>query len=307
MLEALEVIDFRRDVLKRSFASRSEAGRYAANMRWAAQGAGRGYIEGIGRVTRDKQGNWVDEKGTMLAPSVTRDWRIRQAREQAMRGERPTLDPTEVIDRISRGEQVTIPAKGLETVLRAMVFRTDHPDITNITLEGTGLMSRDNLGIKRKDMPQIPNNKKEQFLDLMEQRGVSVSREEVKPSELKPIQAEISGTTSGQIMMRIVTSREPEDFQTFDGGAIIISKDGYVIDGHHRWAANVALETGGDGSRRMRVIRVGLPHDKLIEVAKKWGESEGVRSIGLGENNAGDPDMSKVALLKMIDLAVADL
>lgn len=290
---------------KRSFANRSEAGRYAANMRWASQAPNRGYIEGIGRVTRDKQGNWVDAKGTLLAPSITRQMRIDARMRAVAEGTaKPDFDAEKIINRIASGEQVTIDPKMLEIVLKSMILRKDHPDITNLTLDGTRLMSRDNLGIPRNEMPQIPTDKKPEFLALLESRGVKVEKQEVKASELKPIQANISGTTSGQIMVRILTNREPEGKDGFDG-AIVVSKDDYVIDGHHRWAANVALELAGDGSRKMKVLKIDLPHDKLIEVTKKWNESQGIRGLELGQNNPKDPDMSKALLLKMIDLAVA--
>lgn len=293
------------EMRKRSFADRSEAGRYAANMRWASQSNNRAYVEGIGRVTRNERGDWIDSKGTLLAPSVTRNMRIQARMKRVAAGMERSIDPTEIVDRIASGEQVTIEPNLLKTVLSAMILRKDHPDITNLTLGGTRLMSRDNLGIARADMPQIPTNQKAEYLKLLEDRGVTVERDEVKASELKPIQKEISGTTSGQIMVRMLTNREPESQQGFDGGAIVVSKDGYVIDGHHRWAAHVALELAGSGSHKMKVLRIGLPHDKLIDVTKKWNESQGIRGLELGQNNPKDPDMSKALLLKMIDLAVA--
>lgn len=293
------------EIEKRSFADRSEAGRYAANMRWAAQGTNRAYVEGIGRVTRNAKGDWVDSKGTLLAPSVTRNMRIQERIKRVAEGRERVFDPEKTIDRIAAGEQVTIEPSLLKTVLTSMILRKDHPDITNLTLDGTNLMSRDNLGIPRNEMPQIPTSKKAEYLALLEKRGVTVERDEVKASELKPIQADISGTTSGQILVRMLTSREPDEQQGFDGGAIVVSKDGYVIDGHHRWAAHVAMELAGSGSHRMKVLRIGLPHDKLIQVTKQWNESQGIRGLELGQNNPKDPDMSKALLLKMIDLAVA--
>lgn len=305
MSETLSLSEFREEVWKRSFASRSEAGRYAANMRWAGQASGRSFIEGIGRVSRNADGEWTDSKGTVLAPSVTREMRIRDRMERVKQGTEQVFDAEKVIDRIAKGEQVEMEPKLLGVLFRSMVLRTDNPDITNLTLKGTRLMSRDNLGIPRAEMPQIPTDKKADFVKLLEQRGIGVTREEVQPSTLKPIQAEISGTTSAQIMVRMLTSKEPKNMQSFDGGAIVVSKDNYVIDGHHRWAANVGLELGGPKGHKMKILKVDLPHQKLIDITKQWNGTLGIKGLELGQNNPTDADVSKARLLKMIDLIVA--
>jgi len=306
----------RLQVLKMSFPTRSEAGRYAANQRWkghlkrggnAEHVREKGFAEGIGVVSRNKDGEWVDKDGTILAPRVTREMRI--ANEMRRRAEaeakKPLFDAAEVTQRTVDGLGSDIPPRRFAEVLTLMADRTDDPDITNISLAGTGLMSRDNLGIARKDMPQVPSNRKTEFLGILESRGVTVEREEVLASTLKPIQAEISGRTAGQIMRRIETSTD-KFLNDFDKGAIVVSSDGYVIDGHHRWAAYVGLEFARS-PLKIRILRVNMRHRALIDATKKWNNAVGIEGLALGANSPSDPVIKMGLLFKAIDIEVASI
>ena len=243
----------RLEVLKRSFSSRSEAGRYAADMRW--------------------QGHLA-------------------------------LKPKQIVERVADGMKTKISKGDFHKVLDRMADRDDNPDITKISIAGTRLMTDDNLGIPRRDMPQIPSSRRQEYIDLLESRGIKVKRETVAASTLKPIQSEISGSNAGEIM-RKMEKEKGKFFDDFDKSAIVVSSDDYVIDGHHRWAAYVALELKG-GGRKANVIRLGMKHEEAIATTRAWNVAVGIKGIGLGENNQSDPNMAKMALVyKMADLAAA--
>lgn len=247
----------RLEVLKRSFASRSEAGRYAALQRWQGH---------------TSAGSSSDIKG--------------------------------LVDRTVAGRRSRVTTEDFAKVLDAMADRTDNPDITKLSIIGTRLMSDDNLGIARRDMPQIPSSRRQEFIDLLESRGVKVTRETVAASSLKPIQSEISGSNSGQIMRRM-ESGEDKFSTDFDKSAIVISDDNYVIDGHHRWAAYLAREFKGS-STKANVIRIGMSHKEAIDVTRAWNAATGIKGLELGQNNPTDPNVAKMALVyKMADLAAA--
>jgi hypothetical protein len=72
--------------------------------------------------------------------------------------------------------------------------------------------------------------------------------------------------------------------KTDDGGRIVISKDNYVIDGHHLWAA-AAMLNFEDSSIKLPVIRVDMNHKDLIDVTLAWNKASGIQSIGLGQEN----------------------
>jgi hypothetical protein len=306
------------EVIKRSFASRSEAGRYAANQRWQGQGqqipaegtAGY-YIRGIGPVRRDENNQWVDSYGVPLAPSVTRDIRIKRQmdmRDQYLRegGKLDAIfDAKEVSDRTAQGLKSEIPPARLKEVLEVMADGKTDPNILNITLSGAGNnFGINGLGLRREQMPQVPSQLKPKFLSDLEARGVEVTREELWSSTLTPIQGEISGRTTGQIMRRMESGKDifADDY---DAGAILISKDNYVIDGHHRWAAGVASEYAGSKTR-IRTIRIGLSHQKVLDLIQKWDDANGVKPLTLGQQRNPDPVAKLAAFCKAVDLALLE-
>jgi len=85
------------------------------------------------------------------------------------------------------------------------------------------------LGVPRREMPQIKLAVRDEFFARLRARGVEVERREVQARRLHPTQKEINwdlaAETAGQIR------REGFSFP------IIVARDFYILDGHHRWAA----------------------------------------------------------------------
>lgn len=125
------------------------------------------------------------------------------------------------------------------------------------------------LGVARADMPQIKAEHRGALTNFLEARGVDHDTEEVAPGSLHPTQAEFS----------------PEKVQKavdYQGGdrAVLVSRDGYILDGHHQWLA--AVRNGAP----LRVIRFNASIDRLIDLAHEFPSSttqRGARSIPVGE------------------------
>jgi 8-oxo-dGTP pyrophosphatase MutT (NUDIX family) len=116
------------------------------------------------------------------------------------------------------------------------------------------------LGMKRADMPQVPGDHKEAFLS--ELRGkTTLTPEMVKASTLKPTQEDYK---ADQVEAMAAAGVDPTK------GNILVSSDGYVLDGHHRWAA--AALNGGDIS----TIKVDLPIKDLLKAAEDFNQRSGV-------------------------------
>lgn len=82
------------------------------------------------------------------------------------------------------------------------------------------------LGIPRAQMPQIKAEHRGAMVNFLKARGIDGQQETIPSAAIKPTQAEFSPAKVKQAM----------DYQ---GGnrSIIVSADGYVVDGHHQWLA----------------------------------------------------------------------
>lgn len=88
------------------------------------------------------------------------------------------------------------------------------------------------LNIPRAEMPQVKAEHRGALVNFLNARGVAHEADtEVDPATLKPTQAEFSPQKV----------RKAINYQGGDR-SILVSSDGYVLDGHHQWLA--ALEQG---------------------------------------------------------------
>jgi hypothetical protein len=186
----------------------------------------------------------------------------------------------DAIDNVVNGKVGKVVQEDAEFLLDQMADRKDNPDLTNLEIVGTQLFTRDNLGIMRDQMPQVPSGAKDEFLSEMEQRGIGVTREDVSPQKLHPIQAEISASKTGMILRDLNQNGHKKG----DGARIVVSSDGYVIDGHHRWAASAFMSLK-DESEKIPVLRVDMTHMELIDVVRAWNKAMDIKPIGMGESN----------------------
>jgi hypothetical protein len=186
----------------------------------------------------------------------------------------------DAIDKVIKGEVGKVVPADAEFLLDKMADREDNPDLTNLEIVGTQLFTRDNLGIKRDQMPQVPSGAKDEFLDEMTKRGIKVKRDDVSPQKLHPIQAEISASKTGKILRDLNQNGHKKG----DGARIVVSSDNYVIDGHHRWAASAFMSLN-DGDEKIPVLRVDMTHMELIDVVKAWNKTLDIKPIGMGESN----------------------
>jgi hypothetical protein len=185
----------------------------------------------------------------------------------------------DAIDKVIKGEVGKVVPADAEFWLDKMADREDNPDLTNLEIVGTQLFTRDNLGIMRDEMPQVPYEQKDEFISEMTNRGIAVTREEVSPQKLHPIQAEISAKKSGKLARDIKQNGHGKS----DGARIIVSSDNYIIDGHHRWAASAFLSFKDKG-QAIPVLRVDMTHMELIDATLAWNKATGIESLSLDKS-----------------------
>lgn len=108
------------------------------------------------------------------------------------------------------------------------------------------------------------------FLKFLKEGGVKVTEEKVKAAKLKASQAELIGAKVAGIMSK----------KKWDEGTIYISKDNYVIDGHHRWAAAVGADSkDGLGDLKVKVVRVDMNISEVLQVANDFTDEFGIEKV----------------------------
>jgi hypothetical protein len=178
-----------------------------------------------------------------------------------------------IADEILAGGHPTVEKENVSAFLMKASKRTDHPDLTELSIEGTLLYGDEGMGIARKDMPQIPGKERARFLSEIEsEQGITAEKEKVDPLTLKPIQKEISASRSGAIYEKF-----REDGKIPKDERILISSDGFVVDGHHTWGAAVAFAFDNPGTE-LPVYRLSVTAKEAMDVSLTWSKANGFES-----------------------------
>jgi hypothetical protein len=161
-------------------------------------------------------------------------------------------------------------AASLGGVLARMAAGEDHPNIMHLKVDGkTPFGGNENLGVSRIDMPQIPRADREQFIANLH---ANVTPEYVDPTTLKPTQNELDGRKVGSLYGKILAGEKHND-------PILVSQEGFVVDGHHHWAASVAAKvTGARPNEKIHIYRIHMQHNKLMAAAHAYAKEKGYQS-----------------------------
>lgn len=110
------------------------------------------------------------------------------------------------------------------------------------------------------------------FMAHIKSLGIESSKEEVKSESLKASQNELVGAKVAKMMNNSAFDR--------DGVRIFVSRDNYIIDGHHRWAASIGkdAEDGKMGGMSIKVHRIDSPIAEILDIAKNWSGEFGIKS-----------------------------
>jgi hypothetical protein len=259
------------DTLKRmkSFFSRHEVDKNALGF---SQGE-KGYPS-AGRVAWDA---WGGDAGFAWAESVVAESEKEVAKHNQGLHDQKTHGKwaDNIADAVNAGEHPSIEAENVTAFLMGAAKRTDHPDLTELKVNGTMLFGDEGMGIARKDMPQIPSERRGEFLADLAKEGVSVDEESIDPKTLKPIQKEVSSSRSGAIY-----NRYKEQGGIPQEQRILISKDGFVIDGHHTWGAAVGFSFDNPNAK-LPVYRLSLTATEALDRSLAWAKEQGIEGLAI--------------------------
>ena len=260
--------------------NRSEAGRYAAQQRWKNhQKAQPGQPQGGAPVKADvvtddpkealdalRQGKTVsmgsvDEVNTLIADIHA------FAQEAKKKGEKVKLNLC----------QVSVPG-------------------TNLFC-GSSLKGEDGQPIPRDKMPQLAGKPKkgspvdnpdkfpvdeagevnvgDAFVKHLAEKGIETREGSVPAAQLKASQSELKGANLAFMM-----SPEGQKAVKLQENSIFVSSDGYVIDGHHRWAALVGLDAkdGKLGGTPIKVRVINMPIKQVLTEANAFTSVMGIEA-----------------------------
>jgi len=193
-------------------------------------------------------------------------------------------------------------------------------DPCSITVKGTSLFCSEKLktedfpnGIPRIEMPQfksknpIPGSPADKlprkdgevdatqiFMDHLRQSGVGTESTTMLAGKLKATQAEMEGVKVAGMMKaaenpQTITNEAGEEvrnpkYRDPKKAKIIVSRDGYVVDGHHTWAASVGLDAKDgdlDNDTAMEVEVIDLPISEIYHLTIDWTKKMGLPAAGV--------------------------
>jgi len=166
-------------------------------------------------------------------------------------------------------------------------------NLCDITIPGTNLYCKGNKGIPREEMPQfkgyakpgsiadkLPKNSdgevdtEAQFKVLLKRNGVAVSEpQEVPADQLKATQTELVGAKVAGMTKALET--EPNHPKIT--APIYVSNDGYVLDGHHRWAAVTSSAVASGKPAMMNVRVIDMPIKDLVKISNDFADQIGIQ------------------------------
>lgn len=116
------------------------------------------------------------------------------------------------------------------------------------------------LGIPRRNMPQIKKKHLAKFMKWLKDEGITVTNTTIKIKELKPTQKDFN---LKKVMETINFNREKLE------KPLLISKDNYIIDGHHKWLAHLNLS---GKNKSINVMQADLTAKDFLAKARQFSK-----------------------------------
>jgi hypothetical protein len=238
--------------------------------RWTSDGGGGGggADEGDGRLPSvDHPGEgysnsaWEDQHGVIHTDNVY------DAARALAEDRKVELDQPRTLSTLI--EHLGQVAKNMEI----MGEKAPNFNLCNVTVSGTDLFCVESQGIPRIKMPQLDEQQTKDFVNYLKDKGYDVSKGSEFASYLRATQNELNGAKVARNMARI-DSGKIDLAET----RLIVSRDNYILDGHHRWAADVGIDARDgilDNDKKMNITRVDISIVDLLDEAETFTGGKG--------------------------------
>jgi GNAT superfamily N-acetyltransferase len=167
--------------------------------------------------------------------------------------------PREVSTLIEKLGKVT--AEMVKLGKQAPVF-----DLCHVSVAKTNLFCAESKGIPRIEMPQLDKDQTKQFQHYLLSKGYTISKEKELADHLRATQNELNGAKVAANALRL--QQHPDKKLP----RLIVSRDNYILDGHHRWAAVIGNDAAsGKLTQHMKISRVNIGITDLLKEAEQFG------------------------------------
>jgi hypothetical protein len=183
-------------------------------------------------------------------------------------------------------------------------------NLCDVTVPGTNLYCDDNLGIPRDEMPQFkgtaqPGSRAAEmdadasgevdtepvFKEMLKEKGIKTLQTEIPADKLKATQKDLVGAK----VVGMMGTLEKDPTHPKITAPIYVSRDGHVIDGHHRWAAIVAHNAANpDKQIPMKTTVLDMDIKDAIPMANKFAEDMGIAAKKADANKETPSEPQKV-------------
>jgi len=202
--------------------------------------------------------------------------------------------------RLSQPSQVSVLLDKLAEMVKDANERGEKApnyDLCNVTVRDTNLFCAESKGIPRIKMPQLKGKplpgskaaKKEpdkrgevdltpEFRAYLEKKGIAVEDDTLAASHFRPTQNELNGAKVAGMVQAIREGKLARE-------RLFVSRDDYIVDGHHRWAGLVGADAidGKLGDEQLDVARFDLDIITLLKESNDFAKEWGIPQVGVGE------------------------
>jgi hypothetical protein len=238
------------------------------------------------------------------------------ANDMKLKNLMPGIDTSKkTLDQVSPMERMEISTNidklvSMTDKAKAAGEKPEFFNLCDVSVPGTNLYCDGNLGIDRNDMPQfkgdarpgspaskLPKNKNGEvdgeafFKELLVKDGIKVDGpHDVPPDRLKATQMNMVGDKVAGMYKGLEENPQNPDLTA----PIYVSNDGYVLDGHHRWAAIVAYNAKNpDKPIPMKVNIIDEPIKPLVNRANKYADHIGIeKKAAVAGQKSGTPQQA---------------
>lgn len=240
-------------------------------------------------------GNWADKKGNIIAK--TSDGKlvfVKNKKTKTSLSKKDSISGNPEAEKKISDKLESIYKK--VTKLKEQGKKIPDFDLCKVTIPGTNLFCKQSKDIPRHEMPQLKgfpekDSKAEKldkdkngeisaedlFKKQLKKDGHKIEKKNVDVTKLKATQNQLVGAKIAG-MLHALKTKPPKETKGIRE-PIFVSKDGYILDGHHRWAALVGLDLadGKGPSVKMDIMQVDMKIEDLIKYTNEFTNKIGIK------------------------------